>query len=137
MVKFFKKKAVAACAGFIAAFVLVLGMMAAPSQVMAAITSLDLFGYELAGPYYLPYPVTSEASAVTYNWDTDTLFAVGDEGTAIVEISKTGELISTMSLQGFRDTEGLTYIGDNQFVVIEERLQNAYAFEYTPPEARS
>ena len=35
--------------------------------------------------------LAQEASAVTYNWDTDTLFVVGDGGTSVVQVSKTGQ----------------------------------------------
>ncbi len=73
--------------------------------------------------------LAQEISAVTYNWDTDTLFVVGDGGTSIVQVTKTGQLIDSMTLapgsspQGtdFYDTEGLTYVGGGKFVVIEER----------------
>ncbi len=60
-----------------------------------------------------------EVSAVTYNWDTDSLYLLGDEGTSIVQVSKTGEFISTMALPAgaIADPEGLTYIGNGQFVM--------------------
>ena len=82
-------------------------------------------------PTRTAHPVNSllaqEASAITYNWDTNTLFVVGDGSTSIVQISKAGELIDSMTLaqgnspQGteFYDTEGLTYIGNGQFVMSE------------------
>lgn len=75
--------------------------------------------------------VASEASAVAWNADTGTLFVLGDEGDALVEVSTTGSLISTMTLTGFDDTEGLTYIGNGQFVLTEERLQDAYRLTYS------
>ncbi|MEY3500931.1 MAG: hypothetical protein RL308_2600, partial [Bacteroidota bacterium] len=70
--------------------------------------------------------------------DTDTLFIVGDGSTAIVQVSKTGALINTMTLgQGtsplgteFYDTEGLTYIGNGQFVMAEERDRQLVKFTY-------
>jgi uncharacterized protein YjiK/2',3'-cyclic-nucleotide 2'-phosphodiesterase (5'-nucleotidase family) len=79
-----------------------------------------------------------EASAVTYNWDTDTLFVTGDGGRAITQVSKTGQLIDTMTLalgsspQGtdFYDPEGLTYIGGGQFVMSEERDRQLVKFTY-------
>lgn len=97
----------------------------------AQITSLDLGNYQLSGTYALPSVEASEASAVTWNWNTNSLFVLGDEGEAVVEVSRTGSLLSSMSLSGFGDTEGLTYIGGNQFVLVEERLQDAYLFTYT------
>src|SRR5262249_11154322 len=81
-----------------------------------------------------------EASAVTYNWDTDTLFVVGDGGTAVVQVTKTGQLIDTMTLspggspQGteFYDPEGLAYVGNGKFVMSEERDRQAVLFTYAP-----
>jgi uncharacterized protein YjiK len=113
-----------------------------------SLTDIDLSTYVLVGRYDLPEPTRTEApsgsvlaqevSAVTYNWDTNTLFVVGDGGTSIVEVSLTGELISSMTLatgsspQGteFYDIEGLAYIGDGRFVMTEERDRNAVAFTY-------
>lgn len=40
-----------------------------------------------------PIPGVSEASGLTYSCDTDTLYAIGDEGEALVQITKTGETI--------------------------------------------
>jgi len=110
--------------------------------------SVDLSTYIRIGRYDLPEPtrtahpannlLAQEVSAVTYNWDTNTLFVVGDGSTAIVQISKTGQLIDTMTLaqgsspQGteFYDTEGLTYIGNGQFVMTEERDRQVVLFTY-------
>lgn len=110
---------------------------------------MDLSNYILVGRFDLPEPtrtaapansvLAQEVSAVTYNWQTDTLFVVGDGGTSIVQVSKTGQLIDSMTLatgsspQGteFYDPEGLTFIGNGQFVMTEERDRNAVLFTYT------
>jgi len=110
--------------------------------------TVDLSTYVRVGRYDLPEPtrtahpvnnlLAQEASGVTYNWDTNTLFIVGDGSTAIVQVSKTGQLIDTMTLaqgsspQGteFYDTEGITYIGGGQFVISEERDRNVVLFTY-------
>ena len=60
-----------------------------------------------------------------------TLFVLGDEGDALAEVTKQGALVSSMTLTGFDDTEGLTYVGNGQFVLVEERLQTLYKFSYT------
>lgn len=111
-------------------------------------SSIDLSTYVRVARYNLPEPLTTtapannllcqEASAVAYNWDTDTLFITGDGSTAIVQVSKTGQLIDTMTMaqgsspQGtdFYDTEGLTYIGGGQFVMSEERDRQLVKFTY-------
>ena len=114
----------------------------------ATAQTIDLSTYIRVGRYDLPEPtrtaapannlLAQEVSAVTYNWDTNTLFVVGDGSTAIVQVSKTGQLINTMTLaqgsspQGteFYDTEGLTYIGNGQFVMAEERDRQVVLFTY-------
>lgn len=107
--------------------------------------SLDLANYTLVGKYSLPVGTGSnllaaEVSAVTWNPDTDTLFIVGDNGTSVTQISKTGQLIDTMTLpadaskpQGthYYDPEGIAYVGGGQFVLSEERYRQVTRFTYT------
>ena len=100
------------------------------SSAFAGVTSVDLSNYQLTATHSLPPVSAAEASSITYNWDTHTLFVLGDEGDALAEVSTTGQLISEMTLIGFDDTEGLTYIGNGQFVLVEERLQDAFLFTY-------
>lgn len=114
------------------------------------LSGVDLSAYVRVGRYDLPEPTTvtppdavsllaQEVSAVTYNPVTDSLFVVGDGGTSITQVSKTGELIDSMTLaagsspQGteFYDTEGLTYVGGgDQFVFAEERDRQVSQFTY-------
>ncbi len=123
--------------------------VSAALHASAQVTSVDLSTYVRVGRYNLPEPtrttppnstnlLAQEASGVTYNWDTDTLFIVGDGGTSVVQVSKTGVLIDTMTLasgsspQGteFYDPEGITYIGGGQFVMTEERDRQLVKFTY-------
>lgn len=115
--------------------------------------SINLANYVRVGRYNLPEPTRTalppgapahnllgqEASGVAYNWDTDTLFIVGDGGRSVSQVSKTGQLIDTMTLalragapQGtdFYDPEGITYIGGGQFVFTEERDRQLVRFTY-------
>ena len=102
---------------------------------------INLSTYVRTGVFNLPSTtiganlLANEASAVTYNWDRDSLFVVGDGGTAIVEVSKTGALIGSMTLTGFTNTaagdpEGISYIGNGQFVLSLERIRQAALFTY-------
>jgi uncharacterized protein YjiK len=118
------------------------------SFAQSSFTGVDLSKYVRVGRYDLPEPtrttppsnslLAQEASAVTYNWDTQTLFVVGDGGTSVVQVTKTGQLVNSMTLapgsspQGtdFYDPEGLTYIGNGQFVMTEERDRQAVLFTY-------
>lgn len=109
----------------------VLALAGAASSACGAISSLNLADYSLTASYALPAVAAAEASAVTFNWDTGTLFVLGDEGDAVVEVSTTGVQLSVMSLSGFADTEGLTYVGGGKFVITEEREQDAYEFTFS------
>jgi uncharacterized protein YjiK/2',3'-cyclic-nucleotide 2'-phosphodiesterase (5'-nucleotidase family) len=113
-----------------------------------AINDIDLSKYTRIGRYDLPEPkrttaptgslLAQEVSAVTYNKDTDTLFVLGDGGTSIVQVSKTGVLIDSMTLaagtspQGttFYDPEGLAYVGGGKFALVEERDRQVSLFTY-------
>ncbi|MCG9791368.1 SdiA-regulated domain-containing protein [Flavobacterium algicola] len=110
--------------------------------------NIDLSTYVRVGRYDLPEPkrtvaptnnlLCQEASGVTYNWDTNTLFIVGDGTTSVTQVSTSGEYIDTMTLaqggspQGteFYDSEGITYIGNGQFVMTEERDRQVVLFTY-------
>ncbi len=58
---------------------------------------------------------------MTFDATRDSLFVVGDGATSVVQVSKTGQLIDSMALAGFDDTEGITSLGGGQFVLAEER----------------
>lgn len=128
-------------------------LVAAPmvsSVVSAQVTSVDLSNYTRVARYGLPEPtrtahpannlLAQEASGITYDKDTNSLLIVGDGGTAIVQVTKTGQLIDSMTLapggspQGtdFYDPEGITYVGNGMFVFTEERDQRANLVTYAP-----
>ncbi len=114
------------------ALVVVAGVFAATP----ADAAVDLSNYVRVARFDLPSPLAAEASAVTYNWDADTLFVVGDGSTAVVQVSKAGVVIDSMALslgsQPLGDTEGIAYIGGGQFVMAEERERRLDRFTYVP-----
>ena len=103
-------------------------------------TSIGLSNYQVSGNYALDAlgEIGLEASAVTYARDRNSLFFVGDEGLGVVEISLTGQTLGSMSFNwsgtddsdDHNDAEGLTYVGNGQLVVVQERLRDAYQFTY-------
>ena len=95
----------------------------------ASAGSLDLSRYRLVNSFGAP---RVESSAITYDWDSDSLFIVEDSARFFSQISKTGALISEMSLSGFRDTEGLSYMGNGKFVLVDERVQSLSVIGYIP-----
>ena len=64
----------------------------------ATVDGVDLSTYVRVGRHDLPEPtrttppanslLAQEASAVTYDWDTDTLFVVGDGGTSVMQVTQ-------------------------------------------------
>jgi uncharacterized protein YjiK len=105
-----------------------------------AANSINLGNYSVTGTYDLALSFGAvsglEASAVTYARDRNSLFFVGDEGTGVIETSLIGQTLGSMSFNWAgtastnNDTEGLTYIGGGNLVLAEERLYDAYQFNY-------
>jgi uncharacterized protein YjiK len=106
-----------------------------------------LGNYVNVGTYALPIQapglaIQYEASAVTWNRSTNTLFIVGDGGRYIQQTSLTGVVIDSMSLAlatgasragvEFDDPEGLAWVGGSTFVMTEERKRNVVRFNYAP-----
>lgn len=94
-----------------------------------------------ACPYQASYTIAvSEASGVTYNRDTDTLFAIGDEGMELVELSKAGQKLGAMPFnqngpreaRAFDDPEGISYLGGGKFAIADERRYSAVVVTYDP-----
>lgn len=83
---------------------------------------------------WLPdYQVTIEAkpiigikknlSGLTWNQDTKTLFAIVNNPTQVIELTPTGERLRTINLTDVGDPEAIEYIGNNHFIIAEERYQ--------------
>ena len=122
---------------------LLLAITIAGSVNVHAQDSINLGNYTVAGTFTLDSlggvggAISGlEASAVTYAPDRGTLFFVGDEGTGVIEISTTGQTLGnnffdwTGTGSTNHDTEALTYLGNGVLVVGEERLFDAYRFNY-------
>lgn len=107
----------------------------------AQAAGLDLSRYQLTGTHQIDRldslgGMGLELSAVTYARDRGTLFVAGDEGKGVIEISRTGAVLGTMALNWSgtgstnNDAEGLTYVGNGQLVLVDERPQRAYSFGF-------
>lgn len=82
---------------------------------------VDLAQYQLRGPSITIEGVQDNASGLTYNPDTKTLFMIVNNPEKILELDTQGRTLRQIALNGFRDTEGIIYLGDNSFAVTEER----------------
>lgn len=97
------------------------------SSVSSAKTVLDS-QWNLQQDYQLSRVLTIDGiddnlSGLTYHPGSGHLYGIVNNPEQIVVISKTGELLRTIHLIGFSDTESIDYVKDNIFIVGEERLQ--------------
>lgn len=90
---------------------------------------LDLSNYRLERTFALP-TAASQAVAVAYNRDRGTLFVLDSECDGLIELTRTGAIVSTMRLRGFAYTLAITYVGHGRFVLTEQRLRSAYLVRY-------
>jgi len=75
--------------------------------------------------------IGSEASGITYRADTRTYFAVSDLG-ALSEFNDKGRVLRQVKLSGFADVEGIAYVEDDTFAVVEEGNGRIVIFELKP-----
>lgn len=64
--------------------------------------------------------IKENLSGLTYNPERHTMFGVMNKPASLVEISMGGRLLKLFRLRGFEDTEGVTFLGNNRFAVVEE-----------------
>lgn len=70
--------------------------------------------------------IKDNLSGVTYSPKTDTLFAITNSPQFVYELSKKGEILRTIELLGFNDTEDITYIEDDLFAIVDEENKTFY-----------
>jgi len=68
-----------------------------------------------------PIPNLKNASGLTYNENTNTLFTVLNKEGQVVEIDLTGNIIRQIAVNGVEDIEGITHIAGNDYVIADER----------------
>lgn len=67
--------------------------------------------------------VSSDLSGVAYVPDTNTFFLIQNNGGGLWEVDTNFNRLRTMSLNGFGDTEDITYLGNNEFAIVDESSQ--------------
>lgn len=67
--------------------------------------------------------IDDDLSALTYNSETGTLFAVLNGRPLLIELSQEGELLRQIQVEGVNDMEGFTHVAGDLYVVAEERTQ--------------
>lgn len=79
----------------------------------------DIQAKKLAG-------ISDDISGLTYNVETATLFAVTNDPSQVVEISKEGNVLRIIPVAGLVDVEGISHIRHNKYVITEESTHKIY-----------
>lgn len=61
------------------------------------------------------------ASGLTWNEETETLFLILNDPPRIKELNRDGDILRAIRLDGFEDTEDLVHLGGTRFAVVEEQ----------------
>lgn len=66
---------------------------------------------------------TPEGSGITYNWDTNELWVIGDEADWGRYSAVNGSALAALpGLSGYNDPEGIAYLGSGNFALAQERV---------------
>jgi uncharacterized protein YjiK len=77
-------------------------------------------------------PGLTDASGLTYNTSTHTLFTVLNQSPYIVELSLDGQVLRRILVEGVGDMEGITYVAGNRFVIADEGDNRVIEVEIPP-----
>ncbi|MFB3306192.1 SdiA-regulated domain-containing protein [Pseudomonas sp. AMR01] len=80
----------------------------------------------------LPGMEKDEASDVTYNPQTKTLFSVMGKNPFLVELSLQGDVLRKMPLIGWNNPEGLTMMEDGHMAIVDERMHSLTVVKVDP-----
>ncbi len=65
--------------------------------------------------------IDDNASGLTYSAATGTLFSVINRPPQVVELSTEGDVLRILPIEGLRDPEGITHVGEDLFIIADER----------------
>jgi uncharacterized protein YjiK len=70
--------------------------------------------------------ISDNASGLTYNPNTGTLFAAINRPPQVVELSIDGTVLRRVPVTGAWDLEGITHVGENTYLLADETRQRLY-----------
>ncbi len=76
--------------------------------------------------------VADNLSGLSFNTETGTLFATINRPPRIVELSADGELLRSIALHGAHDTEGISHVQGQRFLLGTERHNAVYVLDIGP-----
>jgi uncharacterized protein YjiK len=77
--------------------------------------------------------IDNNLSGLTFDPDRDLLWAVTNGPNELFALSRTGAIIQRHVLEGFHDVEAVSYLGDGQLVLSEERRQTLVIIKAPQP----
>jgi uncharacterized protein YjiK len=80
--------------------------------------------------------VSRNASGLTYDDRTHTLYLAINNPAEIVELTTAGHVLRRIPVNGVEDLEGLTHVRDDTFFLIDERRQRIYWISILPETTR-
>ena len=87
----------------------------------SSIPDNTLSGYRVALEAKPIAGIRKNASALTYNRDSDTLFTATNHPPQIFELSRSGDVVRRISVTGVDDLEGITHIEGHLYSLVDER----------------
>jgi uncharacterized protein YjiK len=82
--------------------------------------SVDLSSYRAVIEHLPIEGLTRNASGLTFNTTTDTLFTVINRPPQVAEISRDGQLLRLIPIEGANDPEGITHVAGERYVISDE-----------------
>lgn len=76
--------------------------------------------------------VEKNLSGLTFDTHTGTLFGIANAPSRIVQLTTEGEVLRVIPVRGGKDTEGITHLGDHNFMVVDEKKNTLWLIEITP-----
>ena len=98
--------------------------------------SLWLPGYRVAVEGAPIAGLARNASGLTFNSDTGTLFTVINRPPQIAELTTDGRLLRIIELEGAKDPEGITYVQGDTYVISDEDSHSMYWVQIGPQTSR-
>ncbi len=99
------------------------GHVVADSIVAGLVVDID--GLAIEG-------LNKNLSGLTYASDTNTLFTVINNPPAVAELSTDGTLLRLIPIKGAKDTEGISHVHGNRFLIADERDQSIHLVQIDP-----
>lgn len=76
--------------------------------------------------------ITENASGLTFNPDTGTLFAVINRPPQVAELTTEGRLLRLIPVEGIHDPEGISHVRGERYVIADEIGEHLYWVEIGP-----